>query len=102
MSSILDNLGIDPEDFEWEDLALCAGMDTQVFFDRYESDPESAKAADETCLHCPVMKNCFFKGAQGQYGCWGGVYWNGSGKPDPNKNSHKTEEVWIEIRRRVE
>jgi hypothetical protein len=106
MSSLFDELGLDPEDFEWRDLALCKAYKIEnaaqdIFFDRYESDPEAAKAADEMCLHCPVISECFFAGANGQYGVWGGVYWNGSGKPDKNKNSHKTEEVWDDIRAKV-
>jgi hypothetical protein len=101
VSSLLDDLGIDPEDFEWQDLALCANMPTELFYDKYESDSETAKATDQACLRCPVMRQCFFAGSDGEYGTWGGVYWNGAGKPDKNRNSHKTEEVWVEIRRRV-
>ena len=102
MSRILDELGLDPEDFEWQDLALCGNMSTSFFYDDYESDKETAIAADQTCLRCPVIKECFFTGAKGEHGVWGGVYWNGAGTPDKNKNSHKTQEVWLEIRRRVE
>lgn len=101
MSSILDELGLDPEDFEWEDLALCKGMPTELFYDQYESDEETAKAADEACLRCPVIANCFKAGADGQYGQWGGIYWNGAGRPDKNKNRHKTEDVWAQIYERV-
>ncbi len=97
MSSLLDELGLDPEDFEWTDLALCQGMPTETFYENYESDQQSALAADEACLRCPVMKQCFFKGSDGQHGVWGGVYWNGSGRPDKNKNSHKTDDTWQEI-----
>lgn len=106
MPSLFDELGLDPDDFEWRDLSLCrnikiTGPENDTFFDQYESDTEAAKAADEMCLHCPVISECFFAGSEGQYGVWGGVYWNGSGKPDKNKNSHKTDEVWDEIRARV-
>lgn len=101
MSRLLDELGLDPEDFEWSDLALCKAMSTETFFDEYEKDEEVAKAADNACLLCPVIKQCFFSGAEGQHGVWGGVYWNGSGKPDKNKNSHKTDEIWAAIHERV-
>lgn len=106
MSSLLNELGIDPDDFEWRDLALCRNMritapGEDVFYDKYESDSESAKAADQICLHCPVIQQCFFEGAQGQTGVWGGVYWNGSGKPDKNKNNHKTEEDWDNLYKMV-
>lgn len=102
MSRILDELGLDPENFDWQDLALCANIPTEVFYDLYESSKESAKAADQACLHCPVMRQCYNAGANGEYGVWGGVYWNGSGSHDRNKNSHKTDEIWEEINRRVE
>lgn len=102
MSSLLDELGIDPEDFEWQDLGLCRGMrinspEEDSFYDGYEADEETAKAQDAMCLVCPVFQQCFMAGADGEIGVWGAVYWNGSGKPDKNKNSHKTEEVWDEI-----
>ncbi len=99
--SFIEELGLDPEDFEWHDLALCQGMPTVMFYDLYEKDPEVAKQVDEACLVCPVISQCFFKGAQGNFGVWGGVYWNGSGKQDVNKNSHKTDEVWAEIHDKV-
>lgn len=97
MSSLLDELGLDPDEFEWQDLALCRGFPTETFYEDYETDAESAKAADQACLSCPVIQQCFFKGAAGEHGVWGGVYWNGSGKPDKNKNAHKTDEDWQEI-----
>lgn len=102
MSSLLESLGIDPEEFEWHHLAACQHVDPEVFCDKYEADEEIAKAADSICLNCPVIADCFFAGGtNGEYGVWGGVYWNGSGKPDKNKNSHKTQEIWDEIHRKV-
>lgn len=106
MSSLFDEMGLDAEEFEWHDLALCSGISItnpkdDMFFDQYEASAEVAKAADQLCLHCPVMKQCFFEGSKGSYGLYGGVYWNGAGKPDRNKNSHKTQEQWDEIYRRV-
>ena len=71
------------------------------FFDQYEQDEESAKAADQLCLHCPVIQQCFIQGSKGNYGLWGGLYWNGSGKSDKNKNAHKTEAVWNELHKKV-
>lgn len=101
MSSLLDEFGLDPDDFQWQDLALCAGMPTSFFYERYESDEETAKATDQVCIHCPVLKQCSLAGAQGEHGVWGGVYWNGAGNPDKNRNSHKTQEVWDEIKERI-
>jgi len=104
--SLLSELGLDAEHLEWHDLALCRnseidGPENDFFFDRYESSPESAKAADQMCLHCPVMRQCFFEGSRGNQGLWGGVYWMDSGKPDVNRNRHKTDEIWDEIYSRV-
>ena len=100
--SLLDELGIDPEDFTWHDLALCDGIEQpEIFFSMYESDEEVARQTDQMCLHCPVMKECGLRGQQGEQGVWGGVFWNGSGKPDTNRNSHKTPEIWDEIRKRL-
>ena len=108
MLSILQELGLDPQDLEWQDLGLCNGYDlgkggeSDVFYDAYETDEEVAKAADEMCLSCPVMKQCSLAGMRGEIGLWGGVYWNGSGNPDKNRNSHKTAEVWERIKERIQ
>ena len=101
VNELLQELGIDPERFRWEDLSACSGMDTEIFYSAYESDPVIAKAADEMCLHCPVMKMCHAKGEQGQWGLWGGVYWNGSGREDAARSMHKTEEVRKRIAKRL-
>lgn len=88
--NILEELGVDPEDFRWQDLALCAGMDTELFFDKYEKDSVLAKEVDELCEHCPVYEYCKEQGKDGpEWGVWGGVYWNGAGRPDENRNAHK-------------
>jgi hypothetical protein len=102
MSSLLESLGVDAEEFEWYHLALCQKMPTEFFYDRYESNQETAKAVDSVCNSCPVQRDCFFAGSKdGNYGVWGGVYWNGSGKPDKNKNAHKTQDIWDEIYKAV-
>lgn len=99
--TLLEELGIDPSAFIWEDLALCNGMDTNLFFDDYEADKQTAIQIDNCCLSCPVFKECAAVGAEGNYGVFGSVYWNGSGKPDVNRNLHKTPEVWQRIRERL-
>lgn len=102
MSSLLESLGIDPDEAEWQDLALCSNVTTELFFDKYETDSEVARATDALCLKCPVLRDCFFAGSKnGNYGIWGGIYWNGSGKPDKNKNAHKTQETWDKIYKKV-
>lgn len=99
--SLLNELGIDPEEFTWHDLALCQTMDPELFHSKYEQKVEDAKQADQICLHCPVMKECGLAGMENQYGLWGGIFWDGSGRPDAARNAHKTPEVWNEIKERM-
>ena len=68
MSNILNDLNINDKKIEWYDLALCLGMDTNLFFDKYEADINIAKGIDEACLSCPIIKICFEKGKEGDEG----------------------------------
>lgn len=98
---VQSELGVDPDDLEWKDLAVCFGTDTNCFYDYYESDEMMAKTIDSMCLSCPIMKQCLQMGMENsEWGVWGGIYLT-SGRPDENKNSHKTQEVWDAIRDRI-
>lgn len=100
MSNILNDLGIDHDDFDWYHLAVCRGMDTNLFYEKYEADENIAKSIDEACLGCPVMKMCYQSGVEAnEYGVWGGIYLN-SGSIDKARNVHKTPEVWKKMRSR--
>ena len=100
MSSILNDLGLDSEDFKWYDLAVCNGMDTNLFFEKYELDINIAKNIDEACLSCPVIKICYENGVENSdHGVWGGVYLN-SGSIDKSKNLHKTQETWKRLKKK--
>jgi hypothetical protein len=78
----------------WLSEALCAGTDTEFYFDKYENDQSIAKEIDRQCLSCPVVKECFDYGVKTEsFGVWGGVFLN-DGKLDNVRNSHKTQEVW--------
>ena len=100
MSSILNDLGIDEEDFDWYHLAVCRGIDTNLFYDKYEADPNIAKNIDEACLSCPVIAMCYKSGQDNdEYGVWGGVYLS-SGSIDKSKNLHKTPEVWKRLKKK--
>ena len=104
---ILDQFGIEQEDFVWQDLALCRGIvgkrkpngdADDPLFENYEASVDEARAVDEMCERCPVRKNCFVTGAEDkQQGVWGGFYLV-NGRPDKNKNAHKTPEQWAELR----
>lgn len=101
MSDVQSVLGIDLDELEWQDLALCDGMRTNMFYDDYESSAQVAAVVDEACLSCPVMAQCLERGVEnGEWGVWGGIYLT-SGKPDMNRNAHKTQDVWQTIRERI-
>lgn len=101
LSNILSVLGLDPIDLTWHDLAMCKGTDREDFYDKYESSESVAKTTDQMCLSCPVLQECLKAGVEnGEYGVWGGVYLT-AGRADPNRNAHKTKEVWKELRARV-
>lgn len=98
MSSVFDLLGIDPDDASWQDFALCVGQDIWRFHEGYESSARIAATTDAMCMSCPVRRECLKTGVEnGEWGCWGGVYLI-NGRMDEARNSHKTEEIWNEIR----
>jgi hypothetical protein len=100
MSNILNDLGVDEDDFEWFHIAACSGMDTNLFYEKYEADPNIAKNIDEMCLSCPVMKMCYQSGTDNsEYGVWGGIYLN-AGVIDKSRNLHKDQEIWKRLRRK--
>jgi WhiB family redox-sensing transcriptional regulator len=97
-SDVLEILGIDPDDYDWPDFALCKGMDTNLWYDEYEADEAVAKTVDQMCFSCPVMKQCLMYAVENsEWGVWGGCYLV-AGKPEPNKNSHKDKEDWDTVR----
>jgi hypothetical protein len=99
-SSVYEALGIDLDELEWQDLALCAGMSTNWFYDEYDDEPIS-HMVDEACLSCPVMRQCLTRGMENnEWGVWGGIYLV-SGKKDDNKNKYKTPETWNKIKERL-
>jgi hypothetical protein len=100
MSNILNDLGVDQEDFQWWHLGLCRGMDTNLFYDKYESDVNVAKSIDEACLSCPVIKMCYDSGVENEeYGVWGGVYLN-AGNINRSRNTHKDQEAWKRLKKK--
>ena len=75
-------------------------METNLFFDSYETDPNIAKSIDQACMSCPVIAMCYKYGTESDnYGVWGGVYLN-SGSVDSSKNIHKTQDIWKKIKRK--
>lgn len=100
--SILDELGLDPDDFDWEDLAACQNMPLNYFYERYEEDTVHARNADALCFSCPVQRECLKTGVENkEWGLWGGVFLN-NGVVDVNRNEHKSEEDWERVRQGID
>jgi hypothetical protein len=99
--SLLDELGLDESTLSWHQLASCRGMDLNLFYELYEEDEEIAKAVDARCLTCPVMRECLMDATDFKdYGVHGGIYLS-NGKPDKQRNAHKTDEVWAAIKTKL-
>jgi hypothetical protein len=99
MSNILKALGIDAEDLKWYHLAACTNMNINWFYDDYENDKVIAKTADEVCLSCPVIKQCYKEGvANKEFGVRGGIFMD-LGRIDKKNNIHKSEETWNTLKK---
>lgn len=101
MVSLLEVLGLDEEELEWQQLALCRTMNPDDFHENYENSRGVARMIDQACLSCPVMAECIQQAVDNsEWGVWGGIFFV-NGKPDPVKNLHKTPETWKKIRERI-
>jgi hypothetical protein len=97
-SVLLDALGLDADELEWQDIAICTGQPIELFYEAYESSERTAKTVDSMCLSCPVRSLCLQAGVEGsEWGVWGGVFLT-NGKMDEKRNIHKTQDIWEEIR----
>jgi hypothetical protein len=73
----------------WQEDASCAGQPLENFFEKYETDPETAQDIDDQCLDCPVRQHCLAMGVNtAGTGVFGGVFLV-LGKYSRTKNSHK-------------
>lgn len=85
----------------WQEEASCIGMDTDLFFDKYEEDEGLRPAIDELCRKCPVQRTCFavavsWGGTRDDpkaYGVFGGIFLK-DGKISKEMNNHKTKIDW--------
>lgn len=81
----------------WKDEGDCFGLDTNLFFDKYEEDTLVRQAVDSICSGCPVAKRCFAVGVSGkEWGVWGGVFLD-TGSISREFNNHKTKKDWADI-----
>jgi hypothetical protein len=101
MKGFLSSLGINEEEFEWQDLSSCKEWPLDLFFELYETNKTVARQVDNLCLHCPVQSECYEFGTKGkETGVWGGFYLS-NGNPDQNKNNHKSLETTKRMARRI-
>lgn len=78
----------------WKDEASCLGLDTNIYFEKYEDEIPTRDMVDSLCRQCPVRKECFANGISGkEWGVWGGVYLE-SGDISREFNRHKTKDDW--------
>jgi hypothetical protein len=79
---------------EWKNNSACQDFDTNLFFEKYEEEPELRPQIDDICSDCPVLRQCFAVGvSQKEWGVWGGIYLEG-GKISREFNRHRTKEDW--------
>lgn len=91
--------GVDYEDIQWYHLAACINQPINWYYDDYEADKQVAMQVDQVCLHCPVIKDCYFEGVNNkEKGVWGGVYMD-LGRPDKQYNAHKTPEILKQLKK---
>ena len=78
----------------WKDSSSCLGLDTNLFFDKYEEDQKIRPSVDLLCRSCPVASTCFANGVSGkEWGVWGGIYLE-NGEISKEFNNHKTKKDW--------
>lgn len=81
---------------KWKDDARCQGLDTNLFFDKYEENESLRLGVEQICKECPVRRTCFAVGISGkEWGVWGGVYIE-NGNISKEFAKHKTKEDWAE------
>ena len=85
------------DNYPWMKDGLCVGMPYDLFYENYERSPKLRPYVDQICQHCPVRRECRVAGSEGEWGQWGEIFWDGSGKPDRERNKHKTDQDWIRI-----
>ena len=74
MIDFLLRMGLDPDDFDWKDLALCGRVPEPEIFHSLAEKKESVRAqSKEVCAACPVREICLEEGIRNkEYGIWGG------------------------------
>jgi hypothetical protein len=83
--------------YKFENDRLCLGMDTNLFFEKYEEDNTVSISVDSLCSRCPSQRKCLAYGVSNQeWGVWGGVYLE-QGKISKEFNKHKDNDSWFKV-----
>ena len=79
---------------KWKEDASCRGMDTNLFFEKYEEDENLRPAIEELCAGCPVARQCFAVAvSQKGWGVHGGIYLE-DGKISREFGKHRSKQDW--------
>jgi hypothetical protein len=78
-------------------MASCRGLETNLFFEGYESDKIIAGEIDKLCERCPVIKECYEFGTSNKLsGVFGGFYLS-NGQIDRKRNNHKSRQEVVNM-----
>lgn len=71
--NIIEEFKLDPDNFVWQDLAMCVNLPIDIFFEAAESNSHVFDASSSICGYCPVREQCL-AAAQGNkdQGVWAG------------------------------
>lgn len=82
---------------DWKEHAPCRGLDTNLFFDRYEENLELRPLVEKICAECPLARHCFAVGvSQKGWGVWGGIYLE-DGKISREFGKHRSKQEWSNV-----
>lgn len=56
--NIIEEFGLDEENFIWQDMAMCHGIPTDAFFDDADAKSSIEWAVKGVCEYCPVKRLC--------------------------------------------
>ena len=101
MNDILNELGVDEDDLNWQDLAYCKTIDPKYFDRYYQDSPHLRPVVDDMCMSCPVLKECGIAAVTNRESyVWAATFFD-NGVPVPEMNDHKTEDFKRRLRERI-
>lgn len=83
--------------YKFDENRSCLGMDTNLFFEKYEENILVREGIDLLCSRCPSQRKCLAYGVSNQeWGVWGGIYLE-QGKISKEFNNHKNNDTWFQV-----